>query len=163
MKKYIYVTLLSIGMLQVSLSHALVYGTNPAEAFISQRIEVPANQKLTNMIINPTFTNEYSELFVPTNVIKKIQKGLKTSPINITIEVATTPKYYRLIFTAKDTQENIIASKTFTNITNKNRTKIANTVPYIHTNLKYEINHNAYTEIKWITKNPFTVPVSIAK
>ncbi|MBP6892763.1 hypothetical protein KBB68_04265 [Candidatus Babeliales bacterium] len=163
MKKYIYLALFSLGMLQVSLSHALVYGTNPAEAFISTQIEIPADQKLTNMIINPTFTNEYSQLFVPSNIIKKIQKSLKTSAVNITVELTTSPKYYNLIFTAKNSAGNMIASKTFTSLTNKNRTKIANTVPYVHTNLKYELNHNAYTEIKWITKNPFTVPVNIAK
>ncbi len=163
MKKYIYISLLTLCALYVQTSHALVYGLNPAEAFISKKIQIPANQKLTKIIINPTFQNEYSELFVPTNVVKKIQKSLKTSPVNITIEVTTTPKYYQIILTAKNNSGATIASKTFTGITNKSRVKIAKTVPYIHTNLKYQINHNAYTEIKWITKNPFTVPVSIAE
>ncbi len=163
MKKYIYVTLLSLGMLQVSQAHALDYGTNPAEAFISTQIEIPAHEKLTNILINPTFTNQYAELLIPKSVIKKIQTSLKTTPVNITTELTTTKNTYKVIFTAKTNAGKTVATKTFTNIMNKNHTTIPTNVSYIHTNVKYQINDGAYTEIKLITKNPFTISVSIAK
>lgn len=155
--------LLTITTLQTQISQALVYGLNPAETAHAQMIQIPANQKLTNIVINPTFQGQYAELLVPAAVVKKIQTALKNSAVNITVELTIVKNNYRVIFTAKTLQGKTVASKTFTSITNKNRATIPATTPYAHTNVKYQLNNNAYTEIKFITQNPFTIPVSIAK
>mgnify|MGYP003507996644 FL=1 len=145
------------------ISQALVYGLNPAEIMMPQNIQIPANQKLTGMILNPTFIDEYAQLLVPTSVVKKIQTTLQTSPVSVTVELIQNKNNYNVILTAKNSKDKTIASKTFTAITNKNRAKIASDTPYVHTNVKYQMNHGAFTEIKFITQNPFTIPVSIAK
>ena len=144
----------------LTLSGLTVFKVNALQTSIS----VPGSEQLTSININPTFKNVYSELVVPSTIISKIQRNLATSPIHITVEVTKSKKYYNVVFTAKNQTGKIIASKTFTNLTDKNRAKIPTTTAYLHTNFNYRLSMNAKdSSLRAITQNPFTITVSMAK